>query len=276
MNFAVIGGDDRSVRLVRLLRADGHTVRHFALEKALSDGEADASAAAANADFVILPLPAEKDGLLYAPFSAEKRTVGAVLRTVRPGTPVCAGKASPTLKKICAAHRLPLHDYFLREDFTLRNAELTAKAAAALLAKRRALNGCKVLVVGFGRIGKLLAARLAAAGAAVTVAARSAEARNAAEALHCRAVPTEHAAAPGYDFVVNTVPAAIFGTSEFIAFGDAALIELASPPYGFDPTAAKEAGREVFLASGLPGKYAPDAAAAAVRGAIYAIAEESG
>ena len=38
MVFALLGGDDRSVRLCRLLRADGHTVRAFALERAKRAG----------------------------------------------------------------------------------------------------------------------------------------------------------------------------------------------------------------------------------------------
>ncbi|MBR5260589.1 MAG: hypothetical protein IKV47_00290, partial [Oscillospiraceae bacterium] len=40
MKFAVFGGDGRIVRLVRLLREDGHTVSTFALDKAVSGGSA--------------------------------------------------------------------------------------------------------------------------------------------------------------------------------------------------------------------------------------------
>ena len=274
MIFALFGGDARTVRLIRLLREDGHTVRHFALEKAMDDGESGAGAAAAGADCVILPLPALRDGRLNAPFAAEPVTAESVLRTVCPGTPVCAGKADAALRALCASLGLPLYDYFLREDFTLRSAELTAEAAAALLARRRDLRGCRVLISGFGRIGKRLAARLHDAGALVTAAARSEKARAEAAALHCRTVPVAEAAAPGYDFAVNTVPAVIFGGAEIAAFGDAALIELASPPYGFDLAAAEAAGKEVTVASGLPGVYTPDAAAAAIRSAICAILEE--
>ena len=271
MNFAIIGGDDRSVRLVRLLRDDGHAVRHFALERALPDGASSAAEAARDADCAVLPLPAVRDGVLNAPYAAQRHTLPAVLRGLRPATPLCAGKADAALREDCARLGLPLYDYFRREDFTLRNAELTAEGAAALLAKRRALAGSRVLVAGFGRIGGRLAARLAAAGAEVTVAARSPAALAAAEKLGCRTVALAQAAAPGYDFVVNTVPAVVFGAEEIAAFGSAALIELASPPYGFDLAAA---GGAVTLCAGLPGTYAPEAAAAAVRGAIYAIMEE--
>ena len=274
MIFAVFGGDDRSLRLIRLLRGDGHTVRHFGLERMLAGGETSAAAAAEGADCVILPLPAEKDGYLNAPYAAEMLAADEALRAVRPGTPVCAGKAGSAVKNACAQFSLPLHDYFLLESFTQRNAALTAQGTLALMAQRHTLLGSRVLVSGFGRIGKRLAKLLTAAGAQITVAARSEKARAEAAALGCRIVPIESAAARGYEFVVNTVPSVIFGAAEIAAFGNAVLIELASPPYGFDLAAAKAAGREVTVASGLPGKYAPEAAAAAVKDAIYEILEE--
>ena len=273
MIFAVLGGDGRSVRLVHLLRADGHTVRHFGLERALTGGEADAEEALRGADAVILPLPAEKGELLNAPFAAEPVELMEALRTARPGTPVCAGKAGEVTRTACGALGLPLRDYFLSERFTRRNAELTADAAVDMLEKRCALPEKRVLISGFGRIGKALARRLRARGAAVTVAARSEQARAAAEQMDCRAVTLPDAPA-AYDFVVNTVPTVIFGAEEIAAFGAAELIELASPPYGFDLAAAKAAGKTVTVASGLPGKYFPEAAAAAVRDAIYEILEE--
>lgn len=274
MNFSMIGGDARSVRLAGLLREDGHTVRHFALEQALPDGAANLAAALADADCVVLPLPAARDGALNAPYSALSLPIDALLHALHPGTLVCAGKADAAVREICAARGLILRDYFLREDFTQANAVLTAKAAAALMARQRPLRGRNVLISGYGRIGKSLAALLLRAGAAVTVAARAPSAREQARSLGCRAVPIELAPETGYDFAVNTVPSPIFGADAIRAFGSAQCIELASPPYGFDLTAARDVGTEVILASGLPGKYAPDDAAAAVRDSIYAILEE--
>ena len=55
----------------------------------------------------------------------------------------------------------------------------------------------------------------------------------------------------------------------------ATLIELASPPYGFDAEAAARLGLALTVASGLPGKTAPESAAAAIRDTIYHILEES-
>ena len=274
MNFAVFGGDDRSVRLCGLLLADGHGVMPFALEKKLPDCAASPEEALAEAETVILPLPCGTDGVLNAPFSAEKHLFQTLLASAPPGLPVLAGKAGEELRSVCRKQKLALHDYFLREDFTMRNAELTAEGAVGLLLQgENALRGSRVLIAGFGRIGRLLAMKLRALGAEVTVAARKSEDRVLAEALGCSAVPVSQAAG-NWDTVVNTVPAPIFGAAALEDFGNTRLIELASPPYGFDFAAAQALGKPVELASGLPGKTAPAAAAAAVRDAIYAIMEE--
>ena len=112
-----------------------------------------------------------------------------------------------------------------------------------------------------------------ALGAEVTVAARSPAQRAAAE---CDGVRAMRLAGLGgeFDFVVNTAPAPVLGERELRALPGAALIELASPPYGIDAAAAERLGRKVQLASGLPGKTAPEAAAKAVRDAVYAILRE--
>ena len=79
----------------------------------------------------------------------------------------------------------------------------------------------------------------------------------------------------GFDYAVNTIPAPIFGEEALKALAPAELIELASPPYGFDAEAAARLGLTLTVASGLPGKTAPESAAMAIRDTIYHILEES-
>ena len=274
MVFALMGGDARSVCLCTLLRADGHEVRPFALERELACA-ASAAEALAGADAAVLPLPCEADGALNAPLSRRRCGFAELLETAPAGLPVLAGKAGEPLRSVCRREKLALSDYFLREDFTLRNAELTAEGAVKLLLEGgTALRGSRVLLAGFGRIGRLLALKMRALGAHVTVAARRSEDRVLAELLGCDAVPFSRVCDGGWDAVVNTVPAPVFGAAELTEFGNAArLLELASPPYGFDLEAARALGVSVTTAPGLPGKHAPAAAAAAVRDAIYAIME---
>lgn len=167
----------------------------------------------------------------------------------------------------------------LRPEFVTGNAALTAECAIARLIDEsdRALVDSAVLVCGWGRIGKILALRLAALGAAVTVAARSRTSRAEAAALGLGSVDyafleTEMGA---FDFVVNTVPARVLTDAMLcMAAEDALFLELASPPGGFDRTLAENIGLHVAAAPGLPGRYAPRSAAALIKSAIYDVLRE--
>jgi dipicolinate synthase subunit A len=233
-----------------------------------------AEAALAGADCVILPLPSERDGSLNAPFSAFRGAAAALLAPCAPGVRIFAGGAGEELRSACRRGGLPLTDLLRREDFALRNAELTAEGAVALLLQGDdALRGSEVLIAGFGRIGRRLAAKLTALGARVTVLARRPEDRALAELLGCRAVKAA-TDAPKPDAVVNTVPAVILGAPELSAFGNARLLELAGAPGGFDLSAAEALGKTVERCPGLPGKCAPRAAAKAIRDTIYSVLED--
>ena len=275
MIFSLLGGDARSVYLYRSLRADGHEVRAFALERRLPDCAGNAEEALSGADCAILPLPCVKDGMLNAPYSQTAHTPEALLCAAAPGTLIFAGSAPAELCGYCRERGLELADYGKREDFTLRNAELTAEGALSLLLngtqKKKSLRDSRVLVAGFGRIGRALAAKLTALGASVTVAARSATARTAAELAGCTAVSLADGPFDRFDAVVNTIPSPVFDRDALERFGDARLIELASPPYGLSPAAAEALGKHIELAAGLPGKTAPASAAEAVKKTIYAI-----
>lgn len=263
--------------MCRLLSADGHEVRPFALEKALPDCAGSASEALKGADCVILPLPCVRDGRLNAPLSVLGHDTGGILRLAAPGTVVCAGMACE-IHSLCAGLGLPLFDYFAREDFAVSNALLTAEGCIGLMLaeSERALCGARVLVCGFGRIARLLAPRLLALGARVTVAARSPAALALARAMGCEALRLGFDDLDGpYDFAVNTIPAAIFGPAELERLHRAHLIELASAPYGFDADAAQRLGLKLTRAPGLPSKCAPESAAEIIRDSIYQILEES-
>ena len=69
---------------------------------------------------------------------------------------------------------MKLEDYFLREELTVANAAATAEAAIQVAMEHldRTLLGMDCLVVGFGRIGKLLSSRLHGLGGRVTATAR--------------------------------------------------------------------------------------------------------
>ncbi len=161
------------------------------------------------------------------------------------------------------------------------NALPTAEGALQLAMEStdRTILGSRCLVIGYGRIGRLLADRLLALGAEVTVSARKYGDLAWIDAWGCRSVRTNALAEQldRFDVIFNTAPALILdGARLRETREDCVIIELASAPGGVDLEEARRLGRQVIQAPGLPGKVAPRSAAAAVRDSIYHILEERG
>ena len=163
----------------------------------------------------------------------------------------------------------------------IANAVPTAEGAIqlAMEATDRTIHGSHCLVIGYGRIGRLLAERLAALGAQVSVSARRYRDLAWIDAVGCRGLRTNALAGEldRFDLIFNTVPALILDAGRLEETReDCVILELASSPGGVDFDAARRLGRRALLASGLPGKSAPRTAAAAIRDSIYHILEERG
>ena len=171
----------------------------------------------------------------------------------------------------------PSARYARREEYQIAIARLTAEGAIALLRPETGLSGAYILLLGYGRIARLLARELQKAGALVTAAARSGEQRAWAEAEGIEALPLDalSGALDRFDVIIGTIPAPVL-TEPLLALvrKDALLLELASAPGGIDAAAAHERGLRYIRAPGLPAKYAPERAAVILRDAVYAAAAE--
>ena len=161
------------------------------------------------------------------------------------------------------------------------NALPTAEGAIALAieATDRTIHGSRCLVTGCGRIGRLLAQRLQALGAQVTVSARRYGDLAWAAVWGYQSLYTGRLSGnlEKFDLIFNTVPALIFDAGLLRQIReDCFLLDLASAPGGVDLDAARQLNRRVRNAPGLPGRVAPRTAAAVIRDSIYHILEERG
>ena len=280
-NFWIVGGDLRQRALARLLREDGHTVHIAALEGEGLVAE-PLGPGLALAHCVILPLPVTRRGeILHTPLSREEVTLPQLLDWLEPGQVLCGGMVAPQAAAAAQARGLRLLDYYAREECMVVNAVPTAEGAVQIAMEQLpiTIHGARVLVVGFGRVGRALAPRLQALGARVTVAARRYEQRSLAQSM---GLGTERAdRLPdwlcGYDLVVNTAPARVLGVEELSALKEGALvIDLASKPGGVDMAGAAALGVRVVWALSLPGKVAPVSAGRYIMDTVYHIMEELG
>ena len=161
----------------------------------------------------------------------------------------------------------------------MANAVPTAEGAVQLALEELSstLHGAHVLILGFGRVGRLTAHRMAALGARVTVAAREYGELAWAAAYGCGAVGLEDLnwELGAFSLIVNTIPAPVLDEKRLAWVNpDAYLLDLASAPGGIDRAAARSRGLRVTQAPGLPGRTAPVTAAAAIRDAVYHILRE--
>lgn len=150
----------------------------------------------------------------------------------------------------------------LNDPFYLaNNAYITAHCAVRLAMMRLpiTLRGCKVLILGWGRIGKCLTRLLRALEADLTVAARKETDLAMAKALGYSAIPFEEVETKldRYRLIFNTVPAPILSSEATAECSDNCLmIDLASKQGIESPNA--------LWARGLPGKDAPESSGALI------------
>ena len=220
----------------------------------------------------LLPLPALSGGDISTPFSDKRISRAGLIEAMKlRGVKKLFGGMLGELADECRAAGIEIVDYFELEEFVTSNALLTAEGAVftAMEELKVALHGSRALVVGNGRIGRLLASKLDALRADVTVAARkpvdlaliraaglkTADSRKLGELLE-----SEH-----FEVVFNTVPALVFDRETLERIDRKTLIiDLASKPGGVDIAAAGALGRRVIWALSIPGRYAPISAGRAI------------
>jgi dipicolinate synthase subunit A len=286
MIFAVIGGDMRQAKLAEMLAADGHLVSTFAIDKLrLENGVTQQDSvreAVEGADCVILPLPVtSREGMLNAPLGSGIHTIYEIFAALRPNQIVCAGRVDEQTAKIAEEAGIELIDYLKREELAVSNAVAAAEGAIQLIMEETAITVChaKCLVIGFGRIGKILCHRLRGLGAYVTATARKVEDLAWIRAYGYEACETDKidGTLGNYDVIVNTVPARILGEERLREVRRGALcLDLASKPGGIDFSAASKMGVKAVWALSLPGEVAAETSGKIIRDTIYNILSEKG
>ena len=141
------------------------------------------------------------------------------------------------------------------------------------------IHGSKSLVLGYGKIGKILSKDLYALGAQTYVEARKYADLAMIEGHGYEPLPLDNLKdhIHEFDIIFNTIPSLILD-DEILAKvkKDALIIDLASKPGGIDFDAAKTYGLKVIWALSLPGKIAPVSSGAIIKDTIMNIIKELG
>ena len=272
-SFGVIGGDRRQAELAGLLEREGHSVLTYGLRR-WKPTNVTSLEQALKADVVILPLPlCRGDGVL----NCEEDPIPTieVFRRMRPDQRVLAGQVRPQQQHEALSCGVTLEDYFLREELTVANAAATAEAAIQVAMERleRTLLGMDCLVLGYGRIGKLLSHRLQGMGARVTATARKLEDLVWIRSYGLRELKTSELDGHlgTFGVVFNTIPSLVLDETLLSQLPEDCLcVDLASRQ-GIDLAAAERMGLPNVWARSLPGRLLPRTAAEVIRDAVYYI-----
>ncbi len=281
--ISVIGGDLRTLTLAGLLAEDGYNVRIFGFDKDIDTGELTFSKNlydAIMAEVIILPIPASSDGVtINAPYAKKPILLDDFFAMLGSSKLVLAGHISPAVAAWFDREGIAYIDYYNREELMVKNAIPTAEGAVAIALSEMpvTLFGAKALVVGYGRIGKILTKMLAGLGCDVTVSARRYGDLAWIETSGAKAVNTLKIAdgIEKYDVIFNTVPSLVLGERELSGINkEALIIDLASMPGGVDLQIAKDLKRRVIWALSLPGKTAPISAGHIIKDTVLNILSE--
>ena len=284
--IAIIGGDLRIIKLAIMLAYDENEIYTFGLEKAdeLKSNkniiQCDSiKKAIQNVEIVIGPIPFSSNGTtINMPFSDKEITTREMMHVINAKV-LIAGGISPEVYEMANDEYIEIIDIMKREELAVLNTIATAEGTIQIAIENtnKIIHGSEVLILGFGRIGKVLARKLAGLSAKVTCAARKDEDLAWIQAYGHKAtnINTIGENLKQYDIIINTVPHIILNEERLkYVKNDCLLIDLASNPGGIDKKAVKDNQLKFVWALSLPGKVAPTTSAEFIKDTIYNIIKE--
>lgn len=283
-SITVVGGDLRTVKLIEMLDNDGYKVYTYGLENSeevLNMERVELcptlEEAVSASKVVVGPIPLSSDRKrLSMPFARNNVELGDFVSTLK-GKYLIAGNIG--IKEELDANGIQFTDLLKREEFSVLNTIATAEGTIqiAMEETQRTLHGSNVLVMGFGRIGKVLAKMLDGIGAKVYCEARKNEDISWIKAYGYNPIHLNdlNENLGKFDIIINTIPFQILDEERLnLVKKESIIIDLASNPGGVDRRAARDKNLKVIWALSLPAKVAPLTSAEFIKETIYHVLKE--
>ncbi len=186
---------------------------------------------------------------------------------------IVSGAISQDLKNTFSKYdNIKIYDVLDYEEIAILNNIPTAEGAIYEAIKNTDITICgsKCLVLGYGRIGKILSKMLSGIGANVSVEARKQSDLAYIKALGYNNIDINDLSCylSEFDYIFNTIPTKILDKEHIdLLKKDVCIIDLASKP-GLDYEYANKQNINLVVALGLPAKIAPKSAAKYIKDKI--------
>lgn len=282
-NISIIGGDLRIINLAKMLAKDGFSIHTYALEN--SENLFDFNRiiqyntihdAIRKSNYIISSIPLSKDHEnVFTPYSDSKISLTDFKKNLE-GKTFISGKIPNFLKDNSKINCIDIMDI---EEYAILNCIATAEGAIQIAMEEfpKTLSDSNILIMGFGRIGKILSKMLQGIGANVYC-----EARKNTDLAYIKAygyspihLNSLNENLRKFDIIINTIPVQILDKSLLdLVKKDVLIIDLASNPGGIDFEYAKSQNIKTIWALALPGKVAPISSAEYIKTTIYNIIKE--
>ncbi|MDF2537590.1 MAG: hypothetical protein K0S76_611 [Herbinix sp.] len=269
--IGIFGGDLRQVYMTASLLSKGYRIATYSTYETVSHENCSQMQTLSElfdqCKYLIGPIPFTKDQVsITAKSSPADLTIAHVAYLLRENHFLIAGNIPSPITGLCDSRHIPYYDLMKNEKLTILNAIATAEGTImeAIAGSTRNLHGSNVLVLGYGRCAKVLAQKLKAMDARVTVAARSEEALAYANANGHQTVHLSNIKCilPSFHYIFNTIPALVLDRDCLdLVDANVTIIDISSAPGGVDFDYAKQQHLNAKLSLGLPGKVSPKASA---------------
>ena len=260
MNICVMGGDLRNFFLAKLLSKEKHEVKVYGFEKIENFRECETyENMLSSSEIVVLPIPFTKDKkTINMPLSNRNIRIQELAYHLENKT-IFVGNMPEDIQEILKEKQNEVIDFMKKEEFAVLNAIPTAEATIEIILKNtnKILQGSHCLILGFGRIGKVLAHKLQGLSVDVTCMVTNEIEKAWAIAYGYQTTTIEklqnyYTKIKQYDIIINTIPKIIFKEELKEIKKETLVIDLASKPYGIDRKIVEEENINFIEALGLP------------------------
>ena len=261
--LSFIGGDERNLMVSKMFD-DVYMC-------GLSDDISNLEECILKSENIVFPIPFSVDGKnLYMPLSNKKIEIDTLVPILKEKR-IFAGKIAKNVCELLERNGNEIIDVTKEDLFIRSNAIPTAEGVIAIAVNNTkiTIEESKVLVVGFGNVGKVVARKMSLLGATVWAKdIRKQEVAN-IELSGYNVLEELDNSLEGMDVIINTVPELVIGKEQFrFIRDDVLIIDVASAPGGVDYIYASSNNYNVIHALGIPGKIAPVSSAKYVKEVI--------